>query len=166
MTELEEYISDPNKPPILRDLEQLPYLQAIMHKTFRIFYGVSHRLQRIFPNRTLQYKDIAIPQGTPVSMSQLHIHDNERYFPDAYKFEPGRWQGPNPPYKYLVPFGKGSRMCVGIELAKAELLTTLANMFRISGGRWSCLRRRGREISILFMMLSIQCRVERVMGCW
>ncbi|KAI4262422.1 MAG: hypothetical protein L6R42_002405 [Xanthoria sp. 1 TBL-2021] len=65
MTELADRIPDPNKPPIPRDLEQMPYLQAIMHETLRIFYGLSHHLQRIFPNRTLQYKDIAIPPGHP-----------------------------------------------------------------------------------------------------
>ncbi|KAL8853731.1 MAG: hypothetical protein Q9221_001374 [Calogaya cf. arnoldii] len=133
MAELEERIPDPNKPPNLRELEQMPYLQAVMHETLRITYGTAHRLSRIFPNRTLQYKDIAIPPGTPISMSQLHIHDNERIFPNHYKFDPSRWQGPNPPFKYLVPFGKGSRMCMGMELAKAELLTTFANMFRRFG---------------------------------
>ena len=66
-------------------------------------------------------------------MSQLHMHEDERYFPNPYKFDPGRWQVPNPPYKYLVPFGKGSRICIGRELAKAELLTTFANMFRRFG---------------------------------
>ncbi|KAL9035760.1 MAG: hypothetical protein Q9180_004682, partial [Flavoplaca navasiana] len=110
MTELEERIPDPSKPPTLKDLEQMPYLQAVMHETLRITYGTAHRLQRIFPDRTLQYKDIAIPPGTPISMSQLHMHEDERYFPNPYKFDPGRWQVPNPPYKYLVPFGKGSRI--------------------------------------------------------
>ncbi|KAL8673687.1 MAG: hypothetical protein Q9168_001902 [Polycauliona sp. 1 TL-2023] len=133
MAELEEHIPNPNKPPTLRELEQMPYLQAVMHETLRIFYGVSHRLQRIFPHRTLQYKDIAIPAGTPISMSAVHMHDNERYFPDHYKFDPSRWQVPNPPHKYIATFGKGSRMCVGMELAKAEILTTLANMFRRFG---------------------------------
>ncbi|KAL8759742.1 MAG: hypothetical protein Q9199_000548 [Rusavskia elegans] len=147
MTELEDRIRDSNKPPILMDLEQMPYLQAIMHETLHIFYGVSHRLQSNFPNRTPQYKHIAIPPGTPISMSQLHIHDNERYFPDPYKNNPGRWQGPNPRYKYLVPFGKGSRMCVGMGLAKAELLATLANMF-CRFGREMELFERERESDI------------------
>ncbi|KAL8994879.1 MAG: hypothetical protein Q9169_005277 [Polycauliona sp. 2 TL-2023] len=133
MAELEQRIPDPNKPPTLRELEQMPYLQAVMHETLRVFYGVSHRLQRIFPHRIVQYKDIAIPPGTPISMTSVHMHDNERYFPNHYKFDPSRWQVPNPPYKYIATFGKGSRMCVGMELAKAEILTTLANMFRRFG---------------------------------
>lgn len=133
MAELEGHIPDPNIPPTLRQLEQMPYLMAIMHESLRVFYGTSHRLQRIFPNRVVQYKDFVIPPGNPISMSTVHIHDNERFFPDPYKFDPSRWQGPNPPYKNIVPFGRGSRQCVGMELAKAEFLTTLANMFRRFG---------------------------------
>lgn len=133
MAELITSIPDPSSPPTLRQLEQLPYLKAIMQETLRIYYGNSHRLQRIFPNQVVQYKDFEIPPGTPIGMSTVHIHDNPRIFPEPYKFDPSRWQGPNPPFKYMVAFGRGSRQCVGMELAKAELLTTLANMFRRSG---------------------------------
>ena len=111
----------------------MPYLMAVMYETLRIFYGNSHRLQRIFPSRVMQHGEIIIPPGTPISMSVLHIHDNDRIFPDPYKFDPSRWQGPSPPFKYLVPFSKGSRSCVGMDLAKAEILTTLACMFRRFG---------------------------------
>lgn len=47
MTELETQIPDPTSPPSLRQLEQMPYLTCIMHETLQIFYGNSHRLQRI-----------------------------------------------------------------------------------------------------------------------
>ena len=133
MAELEKHIPDPNSPPSLRQLEQMPYLICIMHETFRVFYGNSHRLQRIFRYQSIQYQDIVIPPGTPISMSTVHVHDNPRAFPDPYTFDPSRWQGPSPPYKYIVPFGRGSRQCVGMELAKAEFLTTLANVFRRFG---------------------------------
>ena len=133
MEELEKHIPDPQSPPNLRELEQMPYLTAIMYETLRIFYGTSHRLQRIFQDRTVHCQGVAIPPGTPISMSTVHMHDDERIFPDHYRFDPSRWQGPNPPWKYLIPFGKGSRACVGMELAKAEILTTLANMFRRFG---------------------------------
>ncbi|KAI4090565.1 MAG: hypothetical protein L6R37_007862 [Teloschistes peruensis] len=149
--ELEQYIPDPDSPPNLRYLEQIPYLQAVMYETLRIFYGNSHRLQRIFPDRPLQYKDITIPPGTPISMSTVHVHDNGRIFPDPYKFDTSRWEGPSPPFRYLVPWGKGTRMCVGMELAKAEILTTLANMFRRFGREMELYRTvRERDIDTIY----------------
>ncbi|KAG7008897.1 hypothetical protein G7Y79_00004g014810 [Physcia stellaris] len=63
MAELITSIPDPGSPPTLRHLEQLPYLKAIMQETLRIYYGNSHRLQRIFPNQVVQYKDYAIPRA-------------------------------------------------------------------------------------------------------
>lgn len=145
LEELEKHIPDPGSPPGLRELEQMPYLMAVMHETLRIFYGSSHRHQRMFPSRTVQYKQYDIPPGTPISMTALHIFDNPSIFPDPYKFDPSRWQGENPPFKYLVAFGKGSRACVGMELAKAEILTTLATMFRRFGREmvlWNTDRKR------------------------
>ena len=161
MHDLETTIPDPiNAPPNLRELESIDYLMAILYETLRVFYGVSHRLQRIFPDRPLLYTDTStkgvvgkktwsIPPGTPVSMTSVHIHDNETIFPDHRTFNPERWL----PLKtngvrlqrYLVPFSKGSRQCVGMELGKAEILTGLANVFRRFGRRMrlvDCVRER------------------------
>ena len=47
---------DPESPPNLRELEQIPYLVAILYETLRIFHSISHRLQRISPDHSTQYK--------------------------------------------------------------------------------------------------------------
>ena len=154
MTILEREIPDPADPPILRDLEQMDYLMAILYETLRLFHGVSQRLQRIFPDRCLQYKEWTIPPGTPMSMTSVHIHDNPTIFPKPYEFNPDRWLPLNTNgmrlQKYLVPFGKGSRSCAGMELGKAEMLTTLANVFRRFGREMrlvDCVR--GRDVDIV-----------------
>ena len=116
-------------PPTLPQLEKCTYFVAIMHESLRIAYGVTHRLQRIFPDRSLQYGQYSIPPGIPISMTTLHIHDNQVIFPDSYRFDPERWTIKNPPLRYLTSFGKGVRSCVGMELAKAEILTTMAAVF-------------------------------------
>ena len=80
---------------------------------------------------------MTIPPGTPISMTIVHVHDNRTIFPDPYEFKPDRWLpldiNGRHLQKYLVAFGKGSRSCVGMELEKAEILTTLANVFRRFG---------------------------------
>ena len=137
MSDLEEAIPDPDSPPNLAQLEQIHYLVAVMYESLRGFYGVSHRLQRIFPNDALQYKQWTIPPGTPISMTSVHIHDNPDIFPSPYEFRPERWLPLNTEgqrlMKYLASFGKGSRQCVGMELGKAEILTCLACLFRRFG---------------------------------
>ncbi|KAL8819254.1 MAG: hypothetical protein Q9191_007773 [Dirinaria sp. TL-2023a] len=133
MEELKEAMTDQDSELNLQQLEQMPYLTAIWYETLRISSAASQRLQRVFPDDALQYKQWTIPAGTPVGMTGLHIHDNEDIFPDHYTFKPERWlplqtEGQRL-LKYLAAFGAGSRVCIGKELAKAEFMTTCATMF-------------------------------------
>lgn len=133
MEELQEAMTDQDSELNLQQLDHMPYLTAIWYETLRVFSGVPQRLQRVFPDHALQYKQWNIPPGTPVGMTGIHIHENEDIFPDHYAFKPERWlplqtEGQRL-LKYLAAFGAGSRVCVGKELAKAEFLTTFATMF-------------------------------------
>jgi cytochrome P450 len=100
-------------------LEKLPYLFGVIHEAIRLSGGgVGVRLTRIAPDQDLVYKEWVIPRGTAVSMSQLDILLNEDIFEDALEFKPERWFGE--PGKELekkgwVPFGRGSRMCLGMK---------------------------------------------------
>ena len=137
MSELERDIPEPQSSLSLDQLEKMHYLVAIMYESLRLFYGVSHRLARIFPDRPMHYKDWVIPPGVPVSMSIPLLHDNEDIFPEPYRFRPERWlpletEGQRL-LRFLVVFGGGSRQCIGMELAKAEILTALACVFRRFG---------------------------------
>jgi cytochrome P450 len=53
-----------------------------------------------------------------VGMSSWMMHQNEEIFPDPTRFDPERWMDPSAARildKHMVPFGRGSRMCVGIK---------------------------------------------------
>ncbi|TVY25710.1 Cyrochrome P450 monooxygenase [Lachnellula hyalina] len=133
-SELEKAMPDPNESARLTIVEQLPYLSAVIQEGLRLSYGVSARLQRIAPNEVLQFHEWSIPAGTPVGMSSSLMHHDESIFPDSYSFLPERWLDQSksaPPLdRYVVAFSKGSRSCVGINLAKAELYLTIATVFR------------------------------------
>ena len=119
-------------PLTLIQLEQLPYLNAVATEGLRIAYGVTHRLMRVAPDEAIKYKGWAIPAGTPVGMSSLLMHDNPTIFPEPRNFVPGRWLDPadrRKNEKYLVTFSKGTRNCLGLNLAHAEILLTLYALF-------------------------------------
>ncbi|KAI9875931.1 MAG: hypothetical protein M1830_007737 [Pleopsidium flavum] len=139
-TELKHAIPDPTVPTSLTQLEQLPYLTAVITEGLRLSYGISHRLERSAPDRAIQFQNYIIPPGTPVSMTSVLIHDNPTIFPDPHAFTPERWLESNSDVghqqrldKYLLTFSKGTRGCVGLNLAYAELTLTLANLFRKFG---------------------------------
>ncbi|KAI9846675.1 MAG: hypothetical protein M1837_003730 [Sclerophora amabilis] len=135
--ELETAIPILSESPSWEQLEQLPYLTAVINEGLRLAPGAGTRLQRISPDQIMKFSDgnteWEIPAGTPVGMSSYLLHTNEEIFSRPYEFIPERWLDKPELERYLVPFSKGSRRCLGMNLAFAELYLCLANVFRRYG---------------------------------
>ncbi|KAJ5798523.1 benzoate 4-monooxygenase cytochrome P450 [Penicillium pulvis] len=134
--ELKAAIPDPSPEsfPSLVVLEKLPYLSAVVQESLRLCNPVTHRLCRKFPDKALRYQDYVIPPGWTVSMTSMLIHGNESIYPEPYEFRPERWLNGGLEVRqlerYLVPFNRGVRVCLGLNLARAELFIILAVLFR------------------------------------
>ncbi|KAI8262666.1 Cytochrome P450 monooxygenase [Colletotrichum sp. SAR11_239] len=129
-SELTIAIPDATQIPPWATLETLPYLTAIVKETLRMGMGVIERLVRINcnPANPWVYNGTVIPANVAVSMDQYHMLMNERVFPDPTAFRPERWlgdpRGPDgihPLTHYMTVFGRGTRMCLGLNLAYSEL---------------------------------------------
>ncbi|KIM96054.1 hypothetical protein OIDMADRAFT_133134 [Oidiodendron maius Zn] len=137
-SELRDAIPDPLAENAfeLTKLEQLPYLTACVNEMMRLGNGTTTRLQRIAPSETLIFtsrktkKIYPIPPGTPISISNFLVHRNPDYFSEPSKFNPDRWIENPKLTKYLVAFSKGTRQCIGMHLANAEMYLTIARLFR------------------------------------
>ncbi|KAK2756502.1 hypothetical protein FQN54_005395 [Arachnomyces sp. PD_36] len=133
--ELVTAFPDPNTIPNLLDLEKLPYLKACIQESLRLSYGLSARNPRRHA-RDLRYKGWTIPAHTTVSMTVSNVHHDEEIFPDSHAFVPERWLGDprtgdgTPLERYLVAFGRGPRICLGMNLAWAELFFAMGMIFR------------------------------------
>ncbi|KAF2011419.1 putative cytochrome P450 [Aaosphaeria arxii CBS 175.79] len=123
-----------------KTVESLPYLQAVLKEALRMGTSVSGRLPRRHPTETLSYTDqtnkrtYTFPPNTTISMSLRDTHFDPEIFPDPNTFNPDRWLiGSREELawreKHMVAFGKGVRQCVGLELAKQEILLGIANLF-------------------------------------
>ena len=67
-------------------------------------------------------------------MSTPLIHLNPSIFPDPLSFQPERFLE-NPRLKrYIMSFSQGSRQCLGMNLAYAELYLVLSGVWRRFGG--------------------------------
>ncbi|MCJ1374965.1 hypothetical protein MMC20_006198 [Loxospora ochrophaea] len=137
LVELEAAIPDPTLSTPLTSIETLPYLSAVINEGLRLSYGTVQRLMRVHPDKALRLNDWVIPPGTPVGMTSIFTHDNPSLFPDPYVFNPDRWLGPEAKgrVQLLQNFGKGTRACVGMNLAYAEIYLTLVKVFRGFGSR-------------------------------
>ncbi len=131
--ELKQNIPDPQNMPPFHKLQSLPFLRAVVKETSRIVPGALCRLGRIAPKEDLRCGKYVFPAGTIVSMSTWMQHNDPTIFSEPESFLPDRWLDPEAKAKldrYLVPFSKGSRGCLGINLANAEIYSTLAMFFR------------------------------------
>lgn len=119
--------------PSYQQLEQMPYLSAVVKEGLRLHGGIVARSQRISRFETLRCAGFDIPPGTPLSTSSYFIHRDPTIFPNPATFDPDRWLKSTDPHaldRYLVAFGRGTRNCVGKNLGQAELFLTLATVLR------------------------------------
>jgi len=136
--ELRTAIPDQSTPPTLTVLEQLPYLKGIVQEALRLSDPVMSRQHRI-PHEPLLYTDpltskkYVIPAGTPCSSHMMLIHRNPTIFPEPGAFRPERWIENPRLDKYLVSFSRGTRICLGMNLAFAEMYLVLTGIFMRHG---------------------------------
>ncbi|KAK2733102.1 hypothetical protein FQN57_002313 [Myotisia sp. PD_48] len=114
---------------------------AVVYEGLRLDSGVSTRTPRV-AREPLYYKgkgkhqvEYEIPAGTPVGMTLIMIQQDPSIFPNPRQFMPERWIDSNGKRRrdlegYLVTFSKGTRQCIGINLAFAEMYFGIAAIFR------------------------------------
>lgn len=100
-----------------KQLEQLPYLTAVLTEGMRLSPAIGTRAART-TDKDLFYGKWRIPADTPVGMTTLLIHTDQRWYPDPMRFNPDRWlasaAGEVTASKY-APFGQGTRVCLGMQ---------------------------------------------------
>ncbi|RDW83583.1 cytochrome P450 [Aspergillus mulundensis] len=132
--ELKSVMPTPESRPRWNELEKLPYLSGVVNESLRLSTGIGNRSARVAPTETLTYKGVTIPPGTPISSIHQPILMHPEIFPNPEAFDPERWIRAAAQDirldRYLVNFGKGSRICVGLNLAYAELFLVIALLVR------------------------------------
>jgi cytochrome P450 len=104
--------------PLAEVADRLPYLDAVLKETLRLYAPLPASEPRSMPvNTTID--GYLIPAGTVVSMSPYTLHRNPDVFPEPLRFNPERWLGPCEDIaemkKWLWAFSSGGRMCIGLQ---------------------------------------------------
>jgi hypothetical protein len=71
-----------------------------------------------------------IPQGYSVVVSISELHTDAEVFEDPDRFDPYRFVGTRPPTFAWVPFGGGTRRCIGAAFANTEMDVVLRTVLR------------------------------------
>jgi cytochrome P450 len=123
--------------PSPKDLAQLPYLNAVVKEALRLYSPLPAFEPRSSPTDTV-IDGYEIPAGTVVGMSPFCLHRDETVFESPLAFRPDRWltasgapiPESDPRNRHFWAFSSGARMCVGMHLANAEMLTLIAALYR------------------------------------
>ena len=78
---------------------------------------------------TFQLGEWVIPQGYSIVVAISETHDRAQEFPEPERFDPQRFIGNRPPFAW-IPFGGGTRRCVGAAFANVEMDVVLRTVLR------------------------------------
>ena len=119
--------------------------QATILEVQRARTVIDFAARSVFPP-VYQLGEWVIPRRDSILVSIGQIHDNPDVFPDPERFDPQRYIGGKPSAFAWVPFGGGTRRCVGAAFANMEMdvvLRTVLRHFSIEtttapGEQWHC----------------------------
>jgi cytochrome P450 len=100
-------------------LAQHPYLDAVCSETLRIYPLVTAVARKL--TRPMTLLGWQLPAGVTVGASMQLAHRRPEAFPDPDAFRPERFLERKPTQFEFVPFGGGTRRCLGAALAHYEM---------------------------------------------
>ncbi len=121
--------------PSAEDVPRLGYTMRVFSEAMRLYppaWTIGRRALNDY-----EVGGYVLPRNSILLMSQWVMHHDERYYKDAFKFDPDRWtpelQASRPKFSYF-PFGGGPRVCIGEQFAWMEgvlLVAALAQKWRM-----------------------------------
>lgn len=123
--------------------KNMPYLRACIKESMRMY-------PLTMGNARQQANDIVldgyqVPKGSIVAVTPISLFEDDRHYPRAREFLPERWLRPSnksensaecphalkasSPFTFL-PFGFGSRSCIGRRIAEMEIELGAARLIR------------------------------------
>jgi len=104
------------------------YLDAVVKESLRL-RPVIPGVGRVVRGEPFRLNGYEIPPGMEINPSIRVIHRRADLYPDPQAFRPERFLGPAAPDTYTwIPFGGGTRRCLGASFALMEMRLVLARV--------------------------------------
>lgn len=114
---------------------KLPYLQACISESMRLWPNVAISLPRIAPKEGIDIDGYFVPEGYTVGMNSRILGTNEAIFgPEPHAFRPERWLEADKSRREMMEsknlsFGGASRRCPGLHVALFFMSKVLATFY-------------------------------------
>ncbi|EPS45426.1 hypothetical protein H072_604 [Dactylellina haptotyla CBS 200.50] len=134
LEELKQVMPEPRSQINDETLDKLPFLQACIKESLRFSHGVPAPLPRDVPQGGADFLKYHLPEKTIIWSSSYLYHTDPETFPEPFKWCPTRWLDSSNNLRqmdnYFMPFSRGARICIGMDLAMVEMKTILARLVR------------------------------------
>jgi cytochrome P450 len=141
------------------DLERLDYIRRLLSETLRL-YPPAWLLSRR-ASAEVRLGGHVLPPGASIFFSPYAVHRDPSIFPDPDRFDPDRWlpeHAKTIPRPAFIPFGAGSRQCLGEGFAWVEATVVLATILR----RWQVRPVAGQTIRKVALATLVPSRLHLI----
>ena len=115
---------------LLGDPEDTAYLDAVVKETLRL-RPVIPGIGRVVRGGPFELGGHEIPDGAEINPSIAVVHRRPDRYPEPHAFRPERVLGDGAPDTYTwIPFGGGTRRCIGANFALFEMRVVISRILR------------------------------------
>ncbi|KAJ7700501.1 cytochrome P450 [Mycena rosella] len=189
--EIDAVMPDPSAIPDIKVLNSMEYLNAFIKEGLRLYGAAPSLLERVVPvtlskngaGADFDLMGFALPPGTIVSTQAWSMHREPSVFPSPETFLPERWLSSYAPSdsasecaadveretarlarmaSHMMPFGTGSRICGGMNLAhiimRAVLVAVLRN-FEVEAAEGTDEKSMDMRDSFVMFPAAMECKL-------
>eukprot|EP00092_Neocalanus_flemingeri_P027017 GFUD01029298.1.p1 GENE.GFUD01029298.1~~GFUD01029298.1.p1 ORF type:complete len:533 (-),score=113.68 GFUD01029298.1:42-1544(-) len=129
----EAYLEADGGTPDYNTIQNLPYLDQVIHETLRMHPVFNMTRTCVVPEYKVPGTDYIIKKDQRININVSGIHSDPQYYPNPKEFNPENFSKEaktmRSPYAFLG-FGQGPRACIGMRFALLEAKVGLAAVLR------------------------------------